>query len=632
IDVVGEHVVLRKSGSNHSGLCPFHSERTPSFSVSENKQLYHCYGCKKGGDLIGFTMDIHGLSFPEAVEELADRASVALPKDWDGGSSDDPETAARRSAAREKLATAQKLNRFVAAFYHQQLPRNPVALDYLKSRGVAGADLTRSFYTGFAPQAWESLAQHLVAKKAPLPVAQELGLIRPSTRKAQAPGGSGYFDLFRGRLMFPIIDLRGKVAGFGGRTLPGLSQEGEEAGPKYMNSAESFLFQKSRLAFGLFQAQKHIRERGEILLVEGYFDVIALHAAGFGHAVATCGTALTPDHLSIFRRLGEKVVVLFDGDRAGVEATERAMGVGLDQGIIIHGASMPAELDPDEILFDQTTGKTLEAGQARMTEILAGARPILDQMIDDALTRAQKSPEDRAQALKQIAGWLLRYKDPVGRDVRVHDVRSRLGAAASILDRLLGPAVAASSPSRPVSRPPQQRPNLRPNPRVASASQRRATRLSPAELALLKSLIRGGEAAQLFDESRGGLPPGRDISDLFEHDATRDWVRSVVTQVPELTTARFEPSMAADPGLDSYLRSILTEAWVEDGKGFDRSEFQAALDHQMMRCWARFSQQIKTELAAAEANKDAGLREKLLKDYLDVQRKMKEFTSFYDEA
>jgi DNA primase len=625
IDVVGEHVVLRKSGSNHSGLCPFHSERTPSFSVSEAKQLYHCYGCKRGGDLVAFVMEIHGLSFPEAVEELAERASIALPKDWDGAESEDPATAARRRAARDKLGTAYKLNRFVAAFYHQQLGKNPAAFEYLRSRGIGGAELVRNFYSGYAPSGWEALAQHLAAKKAPLPLAQELGLIRPSTRKIA--GGAGYFDLFRGRAMFPIIDMRGKVAGFGGRVLPGEAAEGEDAGPKYMNSPESFLFQKSRLAFGLFQAQKHIREKDEIVLVEGYFDVVALHAAGFSNSVATCGTALTPDHLAIFRRLGEKLVVLFDGDKAGVAATERAMEIGLENGVVIYGASMPAGLDPDEVLIEEGSGKLVESGKERMQEILSQAQPLIDQRISEALVRAEKSPEDRVQALKQIAVWLGKFKDPVGREVRIQDLRKKLGSSAEVLDRILNPAARSRPPGPGRNQTPPRNPNRNPNP-----NRNQIQGLSKAETALLQTLVSTGEAGQILDSSGGGLPPGRDLSDLFEYPPARDWLKAALDRAGGPGALKFEPEMAADLSLDPRLREVMIEAFMGEAKPPKRSLFQAALDRLVQKSWARFSQQIKRELAAAEANQDAGLREKLLKDYLDVQRKMKEFTSFYDEA
>ena len=418
IEIIGEHVVLRKSGANYTGLCPLHSERSPSFSVHEIKQLYHCYGCKAGGDVVTFVMAVLGISFHEAIEELADRGKVALPNEW-RGKSDDPVQETKNAAQREKLATAYKLNRFSAAFYHQKLNSHPRALEYLKTRGV-GLDLSQSFYLGASPDSWDALASHLVAKQAPLNLATELGLIRPSIKEGGLKRGPGYFDLFRNRAIFPIVNLSGKVAGFGGRVL------GDDT-PKYLNSLESLVFQKGKLAFGLYQAQKYIREKDEVILVEGYFDVLAMHAAGFQNTVATCGTALTAEHLAILRRFCSRIVILFDGDKAGVSATERAMETGLDQGCVLFGAQMPKDLDPDEVLYDLRTGLRRESGHEQMSEILKGAVALLDSEIELAIQSSGQSPEDRTQALKKIGKWLGRFKDTIGREVRMQMVHQKMG-------------------------------------------------------------------------------------------------------------------------------------------------------------------------------------------------------------
>ncbi|MGZ6371160.1 MAG: DNA primase, partial [Bdellovibrionota bacterium] len=353
VDVVREHVILRKTGGNYMGKCPFHSDGSPSFSVSETKQLYHCFGCGKSGDLFAFVMELQGISFQDAVEELAERGGVPLPKGM-AEESDDPATAKLRAESREKLKLTYKLNRFVASFYRHSLPKTPHAAKYFEDRGVSG-EIAEQFYVGAAPASWDALARHLVAAKAPLPIAQELGLIHPSQKTTRAAaGGPGFFDAFRNRAIFPILDSRGKVVGFGGRTLelpPGAPDTGGE-GAKYINSSGSFLFNKSKALYGLFQAQKHIREKREVILVEGYFDVIGLHKAGFTHAVATCGTALGPEHLKILRRFEAKIIVLFDGDEAGREATRKSMETGLEQGMVLYGAKLPADKDPDEIVLD----------------------------------------------------------------------------------------------------------------------------------------------------------------------------------------------------------------------------------------------------------------------------------------
>jgi DNA primase len=411
LQIIGEHVVLRKAGREYVGLCPFHSERSGSFYVNSDKQLYHCHGCHASGDLFKFVQEIHGVGFFEAVRELAERARISLPKEWGSdGAGLTPEQQKARDQKLEKIALSAKLNRFVAEFYFQNLKKSALAGEYLQKRGL-NSDLIREFYVGYASRDWDLLAQHLNEKKAPIPLAEELGLIRASTRQAIRPGEAGHFDLFRNRIIFPIIDTRGRVVGFGGRTLPG-GAEGD-SGPKYLNSTDSLLFKKSKIAYGLFQAQKHIREKDETILVEGYFDVVALHAAGFKNAVATCGTALTPEHLDLLRRFGSKITVLFDADAAGEAATVRAMELGLDHGVVLHSAQLPAGKDPDEILFDLSTGRARPEGQSEMSEILRHSHPILDRMIDHVLSPQNlKNAEDRAQALRQVATWLLKLKDP----------------------------------------------------------------------------------------------------------------------------------------------------------------------------------------------------------------------------
>jgi DNA primase len=638
-EIVGEHVVLKKSGSNYTGLCPFHSERSPSFSVSEPKQFYYCYGCQKGGDAISFAMEIHGMSFPEAIEDLAERAKVQLPKEWGGPEASTPEAEKRKAAARDKLNLYFKLNRFVAAYFHSTLAQQPATQTYLKKRGVSEEEV-RGFYLGAAPPGWDGLAQHLVAKKAPLDIAKELGLIRPSPASAPA-GGTGFFDMFRNRAMFPILDMRGKVVAFGGRMLP---SDEDSDGPKYMNSTESPIFQKSKIAYGLFQAQKHIREKDEVILVEGYFDVIALHAAGFQNVVATCGTALTPDHLAVFKRFASKVTVLFDGDKAGIAATERAMELGLAHGEVLYGAALPVGLDPDEVLFDQESGVALPEGKAQMQSILSASRPILDVRIEEAIGSAQQGPEARTQALKQVGVWLASYRDPVGREVRIQDVQAKLGVSRQLMEQAMGGrpgAGAGHGAGTGPGREPRgqvrptgviQRGSLSPDPSKQAPGG--PVKPSPTDRILLQALARGGREIQKIRDSRQNLPPEVPLSDLFDYFPARVFLaqRLVDGEIPDPLS--IPTTLAEESEMDPQVRSILTEAWISEKKSDPESDSQlaGALNRGIGRLWARFSQRIKQALQDAEAKKDAGLHAQLSKEYLDVQRRMKEFISFYDEA
>ncbi len=636
LDVVGEHVVLRKTGGNSVGLCPFHSERSPSFSVHENKGLYHCYGCKKSGDLFTFAMEIHGITFPEAVEELAERARLPLPLDWNGGlASDDPEVQKKRRDQRENQHILFKLNLFAMAFFRQQLKAQVEVMRYFKSRGV-NDDLALNFRVGAVPPAWDALARHMADKKAPLAKAVELGLIRPSSKNSRA-SSMGYFDLFRNRAMFPIIDLRGRVAGFGGRTLPehvtramgGSVESGEMAPPKYMNSPESPVFQKSKLAFGLFQAQKHVRETDELILVEGYFDVLALHAAGFENVVATCGTSLTPEHLRLFQRFAKKITVLFDGDSAGVSATERAMEVGLEQGLVLSGASLPRNLDPDELLFDQSTGQSLPQGREQMSALLSGSRPLLATRLAEECAKARGGPEARTQALRCVAGWLGKYKDPVGRQIWVEEAAKGLGVTPGLLYQAMGVHAGAQPTSFEAhqNRRPQGLPRGSQRPTVE-----RQKALTTAERVLLQGLAIGGDYSVLLQQARGKLPKDCTLVELFVFEPARDWVSRLIHEPGAFELMRASPEKILTQDIDPSLRPVLTEAWVTKEPLFTQAEFKNALDRALSRNWARFSQQIKKALAEAEAKQDGDLHAQLMKDYLDVQRKIKEFNNFYDEA
>jgi len=645
VEVVGEHVVLRKSGANYVGLCPFHSERTPSFSVTESKQLYHCYGCKKGGDLLSFVMEIHGLDFIEAIEELAERARVSLPAHFRGGVGDaesgDPEVQKRKEEARKKLETSYRLNRFVAAYYHQMLSQSQAASHYFASRGV-GDELLRSFYLGVAPPSWDALANYLATKKAPLPLAAELGLIRLSNRgnrvAQNTPPGEAethYFDLFRNRAIFPILDLRGRVAGFGGRALPG----GDE-NPKYLNSPESPLFQKSKLAFGLYQAQKHIRELDHVILVEGYFDVLALNAAGFQNGVASCGTALSQEHLQLFKKFASRITILFDGDKAGIAATDRAMELGLTQGVILLGAVLPPDADPDEVLFDQASGSPIEGGKDRMETILKEARPLIDVRIDEAILTAQEGPEARTQALKKMGGWLSKLNDPIGKEVRLQYIQNRLGVSRNLLLQAMGESGSGHGPKTNGS--PQ---NIRPFASTVSARPHMLSqKMSPAKVALmnrgekilLSGLAQGGKLVQIFQAAKNRLPSGCSGSDLFEYLPARNFVSNLLNDVDRIDQILKDPAHLPaelmNENLDPQVRWTVMEAWMGGHEAVQEESFQGALDRAIARIWARFSQRIKAALSEAEVKKDAELQSTLMKEYLDVQRKMKEFISFYDEA
>ena len=324
VDVVSGYVQLTKrSGSNLFGLCPFHSEKTPSFSVSPDKQIYHCFGCGKGGSVIGFIMEIENLSFPDAVGFLARRAGMAMPEENDHG----------ESKRRERML---HLNRDAARFFHEQLktPAGQTARDYIARRGLTARTVT-NFGLGFAPNTWSSLTDAMKQKGYSERELFEAGLVR------QGKSGRGVYDTFRNRLMFPVIDVRGNVIGFSGRIL----DDGE---PKYMNSPETLVFSKSHNLFALNLAKKS--KSGYLILAEGNIDVASLHQAGFDSAVASLGTSLTDAQARLMSRYVSEVVIAYDNDGAGQKAAPRAITILEKLDVRVRVRRMEGAKDPDEYI------------------------------------------------------------------------------------------------------------------------------------------------------------------------------------------------------------------------------------------------------------------------------------------
>ncbi len=333
VEIVGRHVQLKKGGANFMGLCPFHSEKSPSFSVSPAKQFYHCFGCGKSGDALAFLMEHTGATFHEAVEDLAQQYGMQVPED-----SASPEDRARAAQQREKHATLSDVLEKAGEAYRKHLKNSPRAIAYLKGRGLSGA-VARDFGLGYAPEGWRSLASVFPAYDDPL--LAESGLVIVGEE-----GQDKRYDRFRDRIMFPIRNVKGECIGFGGRVL------GDEK-PKYLNSPETPVFSKGRELYGLFEARNALREAGYVLVTEGYMDVVALAQLGFPNAVATLGTACTPDHVHKLFRFTDSVVFSFDGDAAGRRAAHKALEGALPYATDVRSVKflfLPSEHDPDSYI------------------------------------------------------------------------------------------------------------------------------------------------------------------------------------------------------------------------------------------------------------------------------------------
>jgi DNA primase len=334
VDLIGRHLTLKKSGRNYVGLCPFHSEKTPSFNVNSDRQSFYCFGCQKGGNAFTFLTEVENLTFPEAVRTLARECGIEVPESREGGGQSNTEALYRA-------------NEIAQACYRKALlvQGNP-ALSYLKARGL-GADAIEKFQLGYAPDSWDTVTNALRDEGVSPEIGALVGLI--AERKS-----GGHYDRLRGRVTFPICDVRGRMIGFGGRAI---SPEQE---PKYLNTPESPIFRKRAAFYGYPDALAPIRSAERAVVVEGYFDRIALDLAGVSYAVATCGTALTPDHVRDLRRRTGEIVLLFDGDEAGQRAIEKALQLLLPEGLRVRGAALPAGDDPDSFSAREGAG-ALEA-------------------------------------------------------------------------------------------------------------------------------------------------------------------------------------------------------------------------------------------------------------------------------
>ena len=401
VDVVSGYVRLgKKSGSNMFGLCPFHSEKTPSFSVSPDKQIYHCFGCGKGGGVINFIMEIENLSFPEAVEFLAKRAGMPIPEEEND----------RESRKRSRMLS---LNRDAARFFYAQLstPQGGAARDYMAKRRI-GPATAKNFGIGFAPDTWDSLEKAMREKGYTDFELFDAGLVRKGNK-------GGYYDTFRNRLMFPVIDVRGNVIGFSGRILG----DGE---PKYMNSPETLVFNKSRNLFALNLAKKS--KSGYIILSEGNIDVVSLHQAGFDSAVASLGTSLTPEQARLLSRYTNQVIIAYDNDGAGIKAAQRAIGILEKLDLKVKVLRMSGAKDPDEFI-------KLKGADA-FRNLLESSENQIDYRLRTVTDKYDLSvDEQKVEFLKEASDLVARLPGSVERQVYAMRVASMSGVSADVVTK-----------------------------------------------------------------------------------------------------------------------------------------------------------------------------------------------------
>jgi DNA primase len=381
VALVSRFVSLKPAGRSHKGLCPFHDEKTPSFIVNPDRGTFKCFGCDAGGSAFTFLMRVENLTFPEVLRQLAAEHGIEVPETGGAG----------ERGLGERIARANEL---AQSLFRRALaqPGNP-AVAYLERREIP-PDTVDRFGIGFAPDRWDSVADALRREGIPAQLGERAGLLA-------ARRSGGHYDRLRGRVTFPIRDVRGRIVGFGGRALA----EGQE--PKYLNTPESPLFRKREAFFGLPDALEPIRRAERAVVVEGYFDLVALQRAGVENALATCGTALSVDHARNLRRRTRDVVLLFDGDEAGQRAMERALEVLLPEGLRVHAAVLPAGFDPDDFLAAE--------GAVALRELVDAAPPAIEIAMQRALARGCASPAEKADAVSAVVPLLSHLSSPVER-------------------------------------------------------------------------------------------------------------------------------------------------------------------------------------------------------------------------
>ncbi len=421
VDLVGAVTTVKRSGRSYSAVCPFHQEKTPSLSLDPIRGLYHCFGCGKGGDVYTFVQETQGLDFNEAVEFLARQSGIQIESD---------PGASRRRGEHEELVEAV---RQAVRFYQKTLRSSPDAghaRAYLRGRGL-GAEAVDQYEIGYAPEtdSWDALVRTFRTEGIKDSIMMGAGL-------AKRGRGGKLFDVFRDRLLFPIHDLRGDPVGFGGRTL-------SERGPKYLNSADSRIYQKSRLLYGLNRAKGDIARTQEAVVVEGYFDVIAVNQAGVNTAVATCGTALGEDHFDLLRRFTDRVVLVFDSDQAGAGAALRGdtLRTPVDLDFDLRVADLPGGMDPADLV---QAGRNDDLAKA-----ITDSRPLLQFRIEKEVRRHRiTEPEGRARAIRNTSRLISRVSDPIARSEYVRFAAKEIGVDTAIIENALRGQAASPGPGR----------------------------------------------------------------------------------------------------------------------------------------------------------------------------------------
>jgi DNA primase len=562
VEIVKRHVELRRAGpAGWMGLCPFHAEKTPSFHVHESRQFFHCFGCGEKGDVFAFVTKIEQRSFAEVLRDLARDAGVELPEKKLSAS--ERQALAEAESERERLLRAAEI---ATAFYQEQLrsPAGAAARAYLASRGISAA-IIEAFRVGYAPGHGD-LGRHLAGNGVAQATAERLGLVGVSER--------GLYDFFRDRVMLPVLDRQKRPAGFSSRLLDPEAKE-----RKYLNSSDSPLFHKKDLLYGLHAALETIRRGGLAVVVEGNFDVMSLHEADVREAVAPMGTALSPEHVAQLGRLADRVVLVFDGDEAGQRAARKAVPLFVEANVDGRIARLPAGVDPDDFVRRE--------GAGAFRKLVDGARPVVEQLIDDLARATEATIPDRMKALEEVAPVVAQVRDQTARELYVGRLASTFGLSGQQVLRVVRGAVAASRP---------QSPGQRPAPGTVLAGPRPAPRELPRdELEAVVLLVSKPDLAQ--------LPVARRVEELLVDPELRRMARTALEQMAE--GGRIDVATWLDSGSEDVRAAV--SAAMMDGRFEGLRDDERTLRSLILRLErARLEAEITATKTALERARQSG--------------------------
>jgi len=568
VELASEYLTLKKAGRNYLGLCPFHQEKTPSFTVNREKQIFYCFGCGEGGNVITLLMKIANKSFPDAIKHLAEKTGVILPVRTFGKEGQEKKSL-HDEIVQLNLRAAQQFARNLSS------PAAKIARDYLQKRAVT-EETVKQFRLGYVPDTWRSLTDYIEDNGLSLKLAEQAGLV-------VAGKEGGYYDRFRGRLIFPIENIFGEIIAFGGRILG----EGE---PKYLNSPESPVYIKGKNLYGLQKAKEAIRQSGFCLIVEGYFDAISLWNAGVRNVVATLGTALTRDHLELLRRYTQDVIALFDPDTAGRKALDRSLELFLGANMHARALILPGGCDPDDFIK--------KYGKEKLDELIVVAPAISDYYIDNVLGDG-KTFEEKRDLVKTAMEFVGKIGDEIEKNLFIKRISEKLGIDQTLLKREI------------------HRKEVHVKPKSVNPKQDLKTNLNPLEINLIRLLLEYPQKAiQIEDEK---------ILDYFLQPELKKLGEKIVQDYKLLGYIDINVILSADE--DKALRNNIYELRINapttDDNVVDRN-FSDNIRGIKKKWYKEQHRQLKLKLAQAEEKGNAELLQKYIYEKQSLMAQEKE--------